>query len=252
MEKVSFRNSQGLNLAGYLFRGGSDKIVIMAHGFASDKLSHGKTERVASALNENGYDALAFDFGGCGESDDDVITADNEVEDLKGVLEFARSEKYKRFALYGHSLGSLICLKAYRPEIETMVLTGALTGPMYYRWSDYYSEQQLRDLEARGYLADESDSQWRREVKIGKEMLHYFERIDQRELLTKVKCPVLIIQGNREDDEEELVLLENSKKGLPLLPEGSRLEIIDGAGHRLQENFDRVVSLVCDWYKKYF
>lgn len=33
-------------------------------------------------------------------------------------------------ALYGHSLGSLICLRAYAPEVATMVLTGALTDTM--------------------------------------------------------------------------------------------------------------------------
>ena len=47
-------------------------------------------------------------------------------------------------------------------------------------------------------------------------------------------------------------MLENSRRGLPYLPDGSRLEIIDGASHRLIEGFDKVIELVRKWYKRHF
>ena len=249
IKKIVFKNSRNLNLAGNLFDIGSNKIVILAHGFTNNKSSNGRYDRLAEALTACGYDALAFDFSGCGESDDDVITASNQVDDLNSAIEYALSKGYKKISLFGNSFSTLSCLRCFRKEINSMVLTGALTDSMNYNWKDYYSEEELKKLEIDGFFFVNFSSG--RVFKISKQTLLDFEQINQKELVEKITCPVLIIHGDNIEDEEEIQLLERSKKAIKMLPETCRLEIIAGGRHGLRAEWDTVISLTCEWYKKY-
>lgn len=166
----------------------------MAHGFTSDRRSRGCFGRLANALAEDGHNSLRFDFSGCGESDDDTLTV-------------AR-------------------LRAYSPQVATMVLSGAATGAMHYEWDQYFSPVQMRELSETGLLTVHPDEGPRRQIVVEAGMLEEFERIDQPGLLSRVKCPVLLIHGDQ--GEEERQLLERSREGIEYLPKGSRLALIRG------------------------
>jgi pimeloyl-ACP methyl ester carboxylesterase len=249
MQRVSFRNSRGLRLVGNFFPSDSTAVVIMAHGFTSDKSSRGRFDRIAQSLNEFGYNALAFDFSGCGESDNDSLTTAKQVDDLTAAIAYVKSRNFSPIALLGHSLGSLICLRAYSPEVATMILTGALTGAMHYKWDEYYSPEQLRELAEMGFLTIPQNVGHRQEVIVESQMLKDFAEIDQPKLLSRVECPVLIIHGD--NDSEERQLLERSRQGLHYLPKESRLEVIPGANHSFLNHMDRVVDLILAWLTEY-
>jgi pimeloyl-ACP methyl ester carboxylesterase len=246
MERVTFKNSRKLTLVGNFHPAASDAAIILAHGFTSDKSALGRFDKLAESLNGLGYNVLAFDFSGSGESDPDILAADKMADDLNSAIAFLRARNCRRIALYGHSLGGLICLMCASPEIGTMVLTGAPTDSMHYDWTAYYSPEQLRDLEENGYLT--AKDRTGRERMIGRQMLKDFEEIDQRELLKNTSCPVLLIHGNDPRDQEECLLLERSQRGIRLLPAGSKLEIIDGANHTFLGHWHRVVEMACEWY----
>jgi pimeloyl-ACP methyl ester carboxylesterase len=67
-------------------------------------------------------------------------------------------------------------------------------------------------------------SQKQRKVIIDKQMLLDFELVDQKKLLTNVKCPVLIMNGDADEEERDLYLL--SREGMKWLPKGSQLDSI--------------------------
>jgi pimeloyl-ACP methyl ester carboxylesterase len=249
MERISFKNSRHLTLAGLLHPADSKAIIIMAHGFTNDKSSQGRFDELAESFNRSGYNVLRFDFSGCGESDTDILSTHNMVDDLQCAIAFARSRGYGTVALYGHSLGGLICLKCLDPDIRTMVLTGTPTDHMKYNWSEYFSDEQIREMRAKGYLTAKDRSG--KERLIGRQILRSFEEVNQRDLLQTVRCPVLLIHGNDPNDEEELQLLERSTKGVKLLPSGSRLEIINGANHTFREHLDRVIEEANNWYSQH-
>jgi pimeloyl-ACP methyl ester carboxylesterase len=251
MERVLFVNSRNKTLVGHLYPSHSQSIIIMAHGFTSDKCSKGRFEILANTFNQSGFNVLTFDFSGCGESDDDSLTVDKEVDDLQAAIQFVKSRGYQKIGLYGHSLGSLICLKSYTPEIETMVLSGALTDAMKYDWDQYFSKKQMMELKEKGCLTIKREGKFRNKIVIDKQMLKDFEEINQPELLKRVKCAVLIIHGNNEKDEEELLLLERSKRGMQYLPKNSKLQIIDGATHSFLEHLDILKHLANHWYVKH-
>ncbi|HTP13914.1 MAG TPA: alpha/beta hydrolase [Bacteroidota bacterium] len=249
MERVEFRNTRGSKLVGNLHASAGDAGIILAHGFTSDKSALGRFDSLSEALHQAGYNVLAFDFSGCGESDPEILAAHNMVDDLRCAVEFLRTMGPARMGLYGHSLGGTICLKCADAGVETMVLSGAATDKMDYDWNQYYSEAQLTDLKRKGSftLVDRTG----KERTIGRQMLMDFEEIDQRTLLGSVTCPVLLIHGNHRDDDEELALLERSHRGMQFLPEGSRLEIIEGANHTFLGHWASVITLATGWYLRH-
>ena len=246
MERIEFRNSRGLRLVGSLHPAVGNAAIVLAHGFTSDKSAMGRFDSLSEALSRAGYSVLAFDFSGCGESDPEILAAHNMVDDLRCALDFMRTKGSTRIGLYGHSLGGTICLKCADAGVETMILSGAATDKMDYDWKQYYSETQLTDLKRQGYfkLVDRTG----KERTIGRQMLRDFEEIDQPTLLGSVSCPVLLIHGNHRDDEEELALLARSRRGMQFLPDGSRLEIIEGANHTFLGHWTAVIALATEWY----
>lgn len=251
MERIIFKNSRKLNLVGNLYRSkeNSNSIIIFCHGFMSNKYSKGRFKRLAKALNHKGFDVLAFDFSGCGESDDTILTIEKEVDDLNSAISFVSSTAYKNIGLYGHSLGSLICLKSNIKSNTPMVLSGALTGPMNYKWEDIFTSSQLEELSRDGILREYIFEDKREKITIDRRILDSFKNIDQRELLKDIVSPTLIIHGDR--GEEEGLLYKNSKNGMKYLSKESKLEIIGGADHSFMEDYDELIGLVVGWFEKY-
>lgn len=248
MERITFQNSKGLNLVGVLHPSPSASCIVMAHGFSADKSSKGRFEKAAHILNSLGHAVFRFDFSGCGESDDALLCIEAQVDDMSSAIRCLRERGFTDLALYGHSLGSLVCLRACDPSIRAMVLTGALTAAIQYDWSSYYSPQQLEDMEKNGYLTDLIDSPWRTTVKIAKDTFRQFETIDQEALLSRIKCPVLIIHGNNRFSAAERLLLERSRRGMKYLSPESRLVILDGAGHNFIGYLNAVINLSAAWF----
>jgi pimeloyl-ACP methyl ester carboxylesterase len=190
---------------------------------------------------------LAFDFSGCGESDNDRITIAKEIDDLQSAISFVKSLDYVNIALHGHSLGTRVCLECYTPQVSAMVLTGACTGPMKYNWEDHFTKEQLQELEEKGYITEYSE---KRKILIDQQMLLDFELVDQKKLLSSIKCPVLIIHGDADEEERELCQL--TKQGMKWLSKESRLEVIQGATHSFTNHLPLVEKLATDWFLKYF
>ena len=249
MERVIFKNSRNLKLVGNLYQSNSKSIIIMCHGFMSNKDSRGRFQKLAIAFNQCGFSALAFDFSGCGESDNDSLTIEKEVDDLKSAILYVKSKGYEKIALYGYSLGTLICLKSYIPEIIVMVLSGALTDSMKYNWNEFFTKEQMEELKEKAYITEYTSEEARETIIIDRKMLEGFELINQKELLRKVKCPVLLIHGD--NDDEEKLLYERSKVAINLLSTDSQLKVINGANHSFLDHFDIVVKLAVDWFRKY-
>ncbi|MDM8534172.1 alpha/beta hydrolase [Clostridiaceae bacterium HSG29] len=249
MEKLTFKNSRDLSLVGNLYSSDSNSIVIMAHGFTNNKSFQGRFDRIAESLNELDFDVFAFDFSGCGESDPDILSAAKEVDDLNSAIEFVKSKGYEKIALFGNSLGSLICLRCFRSEIKTMILMGALSHSMTYDWNEEFTQVQMDELERVGIITFNSEELGIR--RVDHQMLNDFEDINQKKLLEAITCPVLIIHGNNEEDKEELQLLANSRKGMGLLPETSELVVIEGAKHGCREHIDQVIEVTTKWCLKH-
>lgn len=250
MVKIFIKNNRGFILAANHWFAGSESIIIMSAGFTGDKSMNGRFEKIAEKFCDAGYGVIAYDYCGCGESDDEILTPENAVHDLLSVIEYAKHRGYSNIGLFGQSYGGLVSLRAYSQDISAIVLVGAVTGVIKYDWNDHYSEKELDELKRTGYMMIKKDSGVRDVVIINREMLEDFDLIDQKELLSRVKCPVLIIHGDT--GEEERMLSQISQGGMGFLSTGSRLEVLEGTNHRFNDHINEIAKLATNWYNNAF
>ncbi|MFA5797226.1 MAG: alpha/beta hydrolase [Candidatus Woesearchaeota archaeon] len=244
MERVIFKNSRNQSLVGHLYTSASKSIIIISHAMANDKSERGKLDRVAKELNQSEYNVLVFDFSGCGESDDDTLTVEKEVDDLKSAIHFSKSRGYTKIGLFGHSLGCLVSLKCYTPDIHTMVLWSPITDKVKYTWDERLSKEQLHELEHKGYFTRTRKNAIRTTYQVDKQMLIDREIVDQKDLLKNVTCPILLIHGTK----DTTVPITDSEEAITLLSQDSKLELVDGADHDFNEHVDSIVRLSTDWF----
>jgi pimeloyl-ACP methyl ester carboxylesterase len=237
--EIDFTVARGARLAGTLWSAPGAAGVILAHGYLSDRSSRGRFPALAGALQRRGLSTLAFDFAGCGQSEDSALSTQTMVDDLRGAAAFARALGWPRVALLGHSLGGLICLRAAIPDLAALVLRGAPTGPMRYDWASIHSREQLDELARTGRLTVG------RHVVDG-QLFRDFADVDAQALLAQVRCPTLLVVGDGDDEERQV--LARAREALPLLPQGSRLEVIEGAPHGFGDAWAaRVLPLLVEW-----
>ena len=249
MKRVIFKNSRELLLAGNLYSAGTESIIIMCHGFASDQSSQARFKTMANSLMKYNFSSLSFDFSGCGESDDERLTLDKLIDDLNSAIAYVKTLGFKKIALFSHSLGGFISLKCFSPEITTMVLLGPQTGPRDFRGENYNTQEQLQELKEKGYFTFIKKNRIREKIIVDEQLNIDLAHINQYEVLKKVTCPILIIHGN--NGENELEGYKNSETGINFLSKESKLEIIDGANHSFIEHYDTVIKLTTNWFLNY-
>ncbi len=248
MQKISFTNSRRLKLVGHYYEVGSDTTVVMVHGLRGDKSFHGKFDALARQYNAEGYNAFAFDFCGSGESDVDSVCVEKQLDDLRAAIQFVKNQGSKRLVLNGHSLGAYVCLRAYTPEVSTMVLFGALTGPIHFNWRLFLSGRQRQELEATGRITIPIGIGFRKTLVVEEEVIKEVERIDAHQLFGTIACPLLIVHGNA--DPIEKMFLKNTRQAMAYLPPGSKVAVIDGASHGFCRHIDLLTDLSSSWLRE--
>ena len=242
-KKIAFQNSRGTKLVGalHLPEEKTDSAVIVSHGFAANK-DRTRLIKLAKTLSKNGFVILRFDFGGCGESENREITVKDQVDDLKSAINYMRENGYSNIGLLGESLGALTSILVYDDEIKTLVLWAPVTKSK--TPSIIQKEELQQELNERGFIIYQKDE---KEFKIPKEYFKERQAVNQKEILSKIKSPVLIIHGDKDDT----VPFEQSKEAMQFLPKESKLEIIREGDHKLDDKMSEVIALSVNWFRKY-
>lgn len=250
IKEISFKNSRNQTLTGTLWQAPSKALIIMAHGSANNRFAKGLFPQIAEALQKENYNVLSFDFSGHGTSEGDVLTIKKSVDDLASAIAFGKERGYQKIALVGHSLGALTCLEAWTPEVRTMILISALTGPVKWQWDTRLTKEQFDEMQTTGYITVKVNDGLRETLKVDGNLLNDIKAVDQKALLSKITCPVRIIHGNADQDELELYV--ESKKAMEWLPKSSELKVVDGATHDFLNSSDKARELVKAWLLRYF
>ncbi|MFC7404048.1 alpha/beta hydrolase family protein [Georgenia alba] len=245
MAEVEITTPRGVPLAGTFEPGDAGSAVLFAHGFLADRHSSMRFDILASAYRTAGHGTLQLDFSGCGASGDDVVTVAGEIEDLRSASAWLSEQGFTRQVVHAHDFGTLAALQAHLRDVTTMVLTGPITGPMSYPWEEIFSAEQLDDLDDHGYarIPDDNETSGREYSIISRQTLADYSLIDPAELLGHVEVPVLLVHGD--DGATVPEMIELSREALPLLPAGSRLEVLDPPGGR--DGLDALADLAVGW-----
>lgn len=216
--------------------------LVFCHGFLSDKSGsyEGRCERAA----REGYDAVRFDFRGCGEADGDFVdqTLSDKIVDLRAVLAHFDPESA---VLFGSSFGGKV---AFHAAAELAVDDGPSPGagdvtieaiatraPVTYNRT---FEEARREVQQAGSLPFETG----RTID-GR----FFEDLADHpfaDVGAAVDCPVMLVHGA----EDESVDIADSFEAAAALETDVLLEKVESEGHRFSEAAEqRLRTRLFDW-----
>lgn len=208
---------------------GTDRWLICCHGFVSDK--SGSYESRCERAVEEGYNAVRFDFRGCGESSRSFggQTLTSRIADLRAVLSYFDPDDV---VLFGSSFGGKVALHVGATADVGAV---AVRAPVTYISSfDTYRP------------ATPGDSSGSGDPIVGIEP-SFFEDLDSypfESAAAEISVPVAIFHG-REDDS---VPVEDSLDAAGALGVDTALELYAGEGHRFSREAERRLrDRLFDW-----
>ena len=236
-ETVSFRSNDGIPLKAWWLpaQGAQRATVIIAHG-----IDHTRQVMLKRAvfLVDGGYNVLALDLRGHGESGGQVVSPGLlERLDLLGAIQYVRSLGERGpIALLGVSYGAVACLftAAESPEIGAVVSDGAFTSGVDVadRINRYYAQDPGTHRLMRAMYAAGSFPGVARAI-----VLTYYLRtgvypgwdfVSILPAAARIRCPVLIVSGER----DFVVPTADARRILAALPgAGKRLVTIPNAMH---------------------
>lgn len=207
-EKIYYENKYKIKLCGVLNKlNKNDLIVVICHGGGSHKDSRA-TKYLSEYLNENNINNFRFDYTSCGESEGDStdLTINKLIDDLESSLDYLQNKGFKRFILFGYSMGGRLCvlLDKKKYNIEKLVL-----------WSPAIEHRYPLEILKRKLFKGKKEKE---ALKNGFYDLHgqhlnstYFKEerlLNPFKDACKIDIPILIIHGSK----DQFVNYNNSKK----------------------------------------
>jgi pimeloyl-ACP methyl ester carboxylesterase len=221
------------------YREGFDSVVIVCPGFFNSKKNRWMRKTVE--MIKANHDVIIFDFRGHGDSGGKYTWSAFEDKDLRAVLDYADSNKYKRIGIVAFSLGAAVAVNvaATRSDINSMVL---ISCPSRFNMIDFHfwSPAMLSDLK------DNIECKW--EGKGARFGSIFYPKTDPVDSIKSVKnTPILFIHG----DNDWIVGGWQSKKLFEAAAGTKKLEIIKGGLHaeRLIQSYpEKMRKLILDWF----
>jgi pimeloyl-ACP methyl ester carboxylesterase len=236
MEKsISFKNQKGEVLQGFVnLPRKYDTALIFCHGFPGNAIGEGG-KRIGKTFEKLGYLTLRFCFSGTSPSEgrfEDKLMSQESAEIGYAIDFLTENYSFKKLIVVGHSTGAIdLGLYAYRDKRITKVILASpvsdLARAVHYDFSDEDISSFLKD----GYITYKVPGTWVDKKRLNRTFYDEFLKLDLPLTLKKIKCPVLITHGER----DELVPLKEAQEVYRLLKSHKELVIIKGADHSFSE-----------------
>lgn len=193
----------------------SKPLVMMLHGFATDRHEIGIYDLLAERLLNDNIPSLQIDFGGWGENSSEQLSSfsmDGMVRNvMDSISEFKKHSKYRfeNFIAVGCSLGTGVALitQYKNPVFKAMVLISPV-GDLKADFTKFLGEfgnNLFKNID--NSTLKESDSiaiplSWRSHPELPIAFFKNFEKYDLKEISNKILCPILAIAGSEDFSKE--------------------------------------------------
>jgi len=217
---------------------GSESVVILAHGYLSDKNSR-TNQALSEKLNNAGISTISFDLYGHGESEGDVehLTISKAVESELAVYDFAKS-KYDKIGLVGSSFtGSVSLITASKRDPAAIALKCPVFLPIAL-WNWRMGKEGVRKWKEEGFISP-FGRRWSYDAY--EDALQY----NMPEIASGITAPTLVVHG----DKDVTVPLSHAENLAFSLKGEKRLVVIEGADHFFKEpkHFEMMVNRISEW-----
>ena len=229
-DRFAARVADGESVVGVHHAASGERWLVFCHGFRSDK--SGSYEGRCRRAVEAGYDAVRFDFRGCGESDGAFVeqTLSDKLADLKAVVEYVDPGSY---AVFGSSFGGKVAFHAAARD-ERVEAVAARAPVTYNRAFDDYRAVVERDSEIR---FDDG-------TRVDERLFADLEGYPFADAAAGIDVPVAIFHGAADGS----VPVGDSFDAARALDTDVLVEKFAGEGHRFSERAEeRLRRRLFDW-----
>lgn len=198
-EDVVITTSDGVVLKGWFIDRGSDKTIIVLHGYTSSKWDNIYIKPVVDMLARNGFNVVVVDLRAHGESGGEYTTLGYlEARDLMELIDWLKKSKpgkTRRIGIIGYSMGGAIAIMlASRSEapVDAVVADSPYISVVSSgeRWI-----MRMKGVMRSVLLLVYPLIVWFASRSIGVRV----EELDMRRYAEKIKKPILVIAGRNDD-----------------------------------------------------
>ncbi|MDD5098167.1 MAG: alpha/beta hydrolase [Candidatus Pacebacteria bacterium] len=250
MEKIIIQNRKGLKMAVAVDEIKNQKgLVFLMHGHLGFK-EHPLLTETAKIFKEYNFTIVLFDAtNSLGESEGKMEggTITSYYEDLEDIINWSKLQSFyqKSFFLSGHSLGGY-CVANYavNNNLKGVILFCPLVSGKLYQETNNIKDI-LEDWKASGVRVWESHSSPGIIKKAGYDFIKDGEKHDLLKTADKIKCPVLIIGGDKDD----VIPIEHQKMLFDKIKSKKEFHIIKDGDHNLsdKENSTEFHDIINRW-----
>lgn len=233
-----------LSVKGVIENADGKKLVILVHGFTGDWRGPDNIfEKLSNKLQQLDYAVIRFSFRGTPPSGGDYIdmTVDEQVIDLRKIIDYARSQGYSDIALLGESMGGGIVTKAYDESMRAVIFWYPAFDFADCSFRDFLTPDSQRELAEKGYLISDG-------FKVGKQFVDEIKQVNLYKRVGEIKCPVLFLHGGSDTD----VPNHQSERAFQIANDPKEFHIIEGADHCFRNEQEEVIDLTANFTKKHF
>ncbi|KAI3949551.1 hypothetical protein MKW92_018840 [Papaver armeniacum] len=246
-QRIVIRNKYGENLVGILHETGSSEIIILCHGFASNKESPINLN-VAEALTKEGISIFRFDFSGNGESEGtfEIGNYNKETDDLYSVVLYFSRMKRVIGGILGHSKGGVVVL-VYASKYHDVPMVINVSGryKMDRGIEEHLGKDFMERIKENGFIdvKDEKGNIWYRATE---ESLSERLATDMHALCLAIAedCRVLTVHGS----EDKCIPVEDAFKFAKIIHD-HKLHIVEGADHCYNKHQSELVEVVVNFIR---
>ena len=247
---IIFQDSHGNNVSAVITKASDNlnsPIVVIAHGFASNK--NGSSKDIAAQLANLGAHSLRFDFYGHGDSDGkfEDVTVSKGADDVLSAINYVSALGYSNIHLIGTSYGGAcsILAAAKTDKLKSLILRSPV--------SDYYTRELMTKSKEELFAWEKDEfriykSGSGKELRLNSTFLSDMKDLNGFQAARNIIIPTLIVHGNK-DESVPILLSEMLVKVIG----NSRLEVIEGADHRYSnpKHDEYVVNMMIEEIYKY-
>lgn len=208
----------------------SDDWLVFCHGFLSDKTGsyEGRCRRAAEA----GYNAVRFDFRGCGDSDGEFVetTLTSRLADLRAVVDHFDPGSY---AAFGSSFGGKVAFHA--AITDDRVDAVAARAPVTYNHT-------FEDV--RATVAAEGEYVYDTGQRVDGRFFEDFDRYPFADVVAGLDCPVAIFHGGRDDSVDPADSFDAARA----LATDVVVQKFENEGHRFSRDAERRLRDALLWW----
>ncbi|KAG0538185.1 hypothetical protein BDA96_03G213300 [Sorghum bicolor] len=244
-ERAVITNKHGERLVGLLHHTGSNKIVVLCHGFIASK-NDSLILDLAAALTKKGISVFRFDFSGNGESEGQFEYGNyrKEADDLHSVVLYFYQKSYDIAAVVGHSKGGdvvILYASIYNDVSKIVNLSGRFD--LKQGIEERIGEGSIDRINKEGYL-DVKDKSEHVNYRVTKESLTERLNTDMHAASVSIskECRFLTVHGSA----DKTIPVEDAHEFAKHIP-NHKLHIIEGANHNYTAHRKEVADAVVDF-----